>query len=192
MERRLDPASRKEKAKVQSSEFSFGLSLSLSRPLGRARAPGRSLVLGVEETQTRLPLPPSSPSSLLFLFSPLPLRGRLASGGSSPPHTTVLTDGSDKLSWPVMSVGGYCCGGGERQGGEGRGAEFGEGDTRGSHVWSRAAGGFSLSVFLSGAPARRLLQHLEPRHTGVFCTARLRHDAALGLARLPGAGCGRA
>lgn len=25
------------------------------------------------------------------------------------PHTTVLTDGSDKLSWPVMSVGGYCC-----------------------------------------------------------------------------------
>lgn len=24
-------------------------------------------------------------------------------------HTTVLTDGSDRLSWPVMSVGGYCC-----------------------------------------------------------------------------------
>lgn len=30
-------------------------------------------------------------------------------------HTTVLTDGSDRLSWPVMSVGGYCCEEKERQ-----------------------------------------------------------------------------
>lgn len=49
-------------------------------------------------------------------------RGRFLGGGvcglpspSLPPpsfsvsHTTVLTDGSDRLSWPVMSVGGYCC-----------------------------------------------------------------------------------
>lgn len=31
-------------------------------------------------------------------------------------YTTVLTDGSDKLSWPVMSVGGYCCRGEEKWG----------------------------------------------------------------------------
>lgn len=45
----------------------------------------------------------SPPSSCHFLSprggGPLPLRL----------HTTVLTDGSDRLSWPVMSVGGYCC-----------------------------------------------------------------------------------
>lgn len=34
--------------------------------------------------------------------------------GSPTLYTTVLTDGSDKLSWPVMSVGGYCCRGEEK------------------------------------------------------------------------------
>lgn len=51
-----------------------------------------------------------------FLFPMTPL---LAVADGSPPllapppsrlcHTTVLTDGSDRLSWPVMSVGGNCC-----------------------------------------------------------------------------------
>lgn len=58
--------------------------------------------------------------SLPFRFSS-PLLSPLEAGVSLSLYTTVLTDGSDKLSWPVMSVGGYCCRGEEKQGGK----EFG-------------------------------------------------------------------
>lgn len=69
---------------------------------------------GNEETGPPFPLP-SAPSSPRFL-SP---RG----AERLPPlfYTTVLTDGSDKLSWPVMSVGGYCCRGEETRGGRRKG-----------------------------------------------------------------------
>lgn len=51
------------------------------------------------------------PFSFLVSF-PLSL-GELTSASPSL-YTTVLTDGSDKFSWPVMSVGGYCCRGEEK------------------------------------------------------------------------------
>lgn len=143
IERRLVAASRKEKAKVQSSVFSSGCCFSSAGPPGRAKAPGPSFCVGGGRNPG-VALSPSFLSSLSSSSSPLSV-GSWRQAAPSPPHTTVLTDGSDKLSWPVMSVGGYCCRGGERQGGEGRGAEFGEGDTTGSHVWRRAALGFSLS-----------------------------------------------
>lgn len=60
-----------------------------------------------------LPLPPRLASSLLF--------GGANLGVSPLSYTTVLTDGSDKLSWPVMSVGGYCCRGEEKWGGRRKG-----------------------------------------------------------------------
>lgn len=66
--------------------------------------------------------------------SPPPLASVPLSSGSEcqrlpdPFQTTVLTDGSDKLSWPVMSVGGYCCRSKQKLG---RG---GEGDITGCHL----------------------------------------------------------
>lgn len=68
---------------------------------------------------TRRWAPPSCPlHSLLRHVSSL-----LWERASVPPslYTTVLTDGSDKLSWPVMSVGGYCCRGEEKRGGRRKG-----------------------------------------------------------------------
>lgn len=38
-----------------------------------------------------------------------PLCRARADGPQGAGHTTVLTEGSERLSWPVMSVGWYCC-----------------------------------------------------------------------------------
>lgn len=81
--------------------------------------------------------------SLPFRFSS-PLLSPLEAGVSPSLYTTVLTDGSDKLSWPVMSVGGYCCRGEEKRGGrslEGR-------HITGCHVFRRAAFAFFLFVLI--------------------------------------------
>lgn len=66
------------------------------------------------------PLPPRLVSSLLWERT----------SASPSLYTTVLTDGSDKLSWPVMSVGGYCCRGEEKMGGK---------DEDNSHFLTKAA-----------------------------------------------------
>lgn len=107
IERRLVAASRKEKAKGAKVQCFLPVVVSLSA--GRWAEPRRwaeASASAVEETQASL--------SLLFLSSsspppPPPSVGGWRQAAPSPPHTTVLTDGSDKLSWPVMSVGGYCC-----------------------------------------------------------------------------------
>lgn len=86
-------------------------------------------------------------NSLPFRFSS-PLLSPLEAGVSLSLYTTVLTDGSDKLSWPVMSVGGYCCRGEEKR--EGRSLEGRH--ITGCHVFRRAAFAFFYLYWLKLTP----------------------------------------
>lgn len=72
--------------KVDVAQFSSAMN-SLCKPKGAGR-----------QFSHLVPSRSSLKNELVFIFFKLSLS-----------HTTVLTDGSDKLSWPVMSVGGYCC-----------------------------------------------------------------------------------
>lgn len=81
-----------------------------------------------------------------FSFPPRLVSSLLGKWASmSPPlYTTVLTDGSDKLSWPVMSVGGYCCRSEEKWWGSGeRGRHI-----IGCHFWQEQAAFGIFAVFV--------------------------------------------
>lgn len=105
-------------------------SLPIASPSKGAGAKAAALGGGRKSRRRSLPLLHSLLHLLLFLLSALEAGVQRL---PLPPHTTVLTDGSDKLSWPVMSVGGYCCRSGQKQSGGKKGGGQGGGVWRGRH-----------------------------------------------------------